>query len=683
MKEKFSIYLPGILLFFAALVVGLLVYQGYGIAWDEPVQREMGVVGYNYIFHGDQAMYSSPDLDHGFGFELFLVIIEKWAKITDVRTMCLMRHLVTHVLFLISALSLYIIAFRLYKNQFLACLAFLLLVLSPRIYAHSFFNTKDMPFLSIFLIALLFAQLAFEKNKAWLFIILGLVTGYATSIRNLGIMLVGFILFFMFIDMLNDRKNKMAVRKHLFNAALFIVGFSLAVYAWWPYLWKNPVGNFLKTFQSFSHYQWDGPCLLGGEVYHGMALPWFYFPYWFFITTPVLWLITGCAGILLLIKDLIKKPLAFLKNTPERNFILYLLCFFVPVLAVIVLHSVIYNDWRHLYFVFPSFILIAIYFLNKILHKIPGKYKLIVPSLCLLQILSTAVFMVKYHPYQQVYFNELVSHEPESLRENYEIEYWGCSYKQGLEYLLAHVKADTIRVCDYYPERLDLPPIPYNMMILREKDRKRILLTDPSKADYFLTNFLKHQEDYPIPDIEYSIKVLNSTILRIYKLNNNNYMNAARHYLQSKQFDSAIIYFSKIPVSDANFRVAQSSIAEIYANKQNFDSAEVYLIRVITLMPDNADVINNLGCMYMANKKYPLAIEQLKKSISLNPKNINAYSNLGRSYFFSGKYQDAMAVFRQERALNPNYNNDIPYMGMIFQKSGNMDSVLKYKAMIK
>src|ERR1039457_922078 len=136
-----------------------------------------------------------------------------------------MRHLVTHIFFLISALSIYILIYNTFKNKFIACLGFIMLAFAPRLYAHSFFNTRDLPFLSIFMISNAFCQLAFEKNKPVLFFILGLATGYATSIRIMGIMLGVFILLFLVIDLITILINKEKPTKTILNICTFSIGF--------------------------------------------------------------------------------------------------------------------------------------------------------------------------------------------------------------------------------------------------------------------------------------------------------------------------------------------------------------------------------------------------------------------------------------------------------------------------
>lgn len=503
-------YLPGIILFFITVVIALLTYTDYGIGYDESAQREIGRVTYNYVFNGNQELFNSKDVHYGTGFELPLIIIEKLMNLTDSREIYLMRHLVTHLFFLISALAGYIVIYGLFKNKFIASLGFIMLALAPRIYAHSLFNSKDVPFLSMFLITLCCCQIVFEKNKPWLFVILGMFCGYTTSIRIMGGMLCGFILFFLMIDLATNLFNKKGIKNTVLNIFFFIFSFCFSLYLAWPYLWKNPIGNFLSSFTAFSHFPWGSEVLLNGKYELATKLPWTYFPTWFLITNPEVWLLSGFAGIILIIINFCKRPLTYFRNTSERNFILYLMCFFAPVMAVLILHSVLYDDWRHLYFVYPPFVLMALYFINRMIQT---KYKLIVQGICMLQVAIVSFFMINNHPFDQVYFNYFVSHKPEYLRKHYEMDYWGCSVYQGLEHLIETNKNKNIKVFEHF-----IGVISQNVMLLPKEDRKFIQLTKWEDADYSITNFRFHPYDFPSYKVDYSISILNSTILNIFQL---------------------------------------------------------------------------------------------------------------------------------------------------------------------
>ena len=502
--------LPGILLFCASVIMGLLCYKSYGIGWDEPIQRMAGTLTYDYVFNGDHAIKTYAERDLGTGFELLLVIIERKCHISDSRHIYLMRHLVTHLFFLVSVFCGYLLALRLFKDQKIACLAFVMLAFMPRLYAHSFFNSKDIPFLSAFLIAMLVSQIAFEKNKPLWYLLLGLVCGYATSIRAMGIILVPLMGFLLFLDLSKSIYLKEKILPAIINTLLFLTGFCVLLYVAWPILWDSPIIRFKEQFASLAHIAWNGSVLFKGEMIPATALPYSYLPVWISITVPEVWLAAGIAGFVWVSVGFVRRPLQHLANTQERNFILYAGCFALPLIVVNVLHSTNFDDWRHLYFVYPAFVMLALFAINRLLYSMA---KIVVWSVCGLQVLFVAFFMLRNHPHQEVYFNNLVSHDKEYLRKNYDLDYWSCANKQGLEYILANDTAAQINVAGR------LETIWNAQLIIPWDKRWRITaVKEGVPADYFITTFREHPADYPYTNIFYEVRVLNSTVLRIYKL---------------------------------------------------------------------------------------------------------------------------------------------------------------------
>ena len=380
------------------------------MAWDEPAQRGPGLLSFNYIYHGSQELFLTPSDNHGAGYELLLIFIEKGLRLKDPKAIYEMRHIVTNVFFLFSAFFAYILILRLFKDKWLALLGFLMIVLNPRLYGHSFFNSKDMPFLCMVIVMLALCQMAFERQKKWLFLLLGIAAGYATSIRIMGVMHFLILLGFLVIDMLADMKKKEKPAKQLIHIGLFMLGFCSLLYMSWPYIWRSPIKKFGESFTKMASFDWHVSVLFQGKAINSTQIPWNYFPVWFTISNPLLWLIAGFAGVVLIAYFFIKKPLTYFQNTQERNYVLYLATFLAPIFAVIILHSVIYDDWRHLYFVYPPFVFMAIYAIH-MLWK--GKAKIVLQVACGLQLASLIFFMVRNHPFPQVYFNPLVSHEEE------------------------------------------------------------------------------------------------------------------------------------------------------------------------------------------------------------------------------------------------------------------------------
>ncbi len=512
-KQKIRTHYPGMILLVVILLTGLLTYQEYGISWDEPTQQGIGGRNYDYAFNNDTTWATYGDRDYGGIYEMALIAVERLGNITDSRDVYLMRHIVSHLFFIVGLCFFYLLGSRLFRSRLAACLCVLMLALCPRIYAHSFINTKDIPFLSVLIIALYMCLVAWQSKKALSFFIAGVFCGLATSIRIMGLMLPAYGLMFILVDLAIAIIKKDQKQKILINGALYLLAFCLSVYTFWPHLWDDPLKNMIGAFESMSHYRWGGTLFINGELIGSGKIPWYFFPVWFLITNPVMWLCAGFGGIVLLFINFFKNPFSFISNTDNRFILLFFLCFITPVAAVVVLHSVMYDDWRHLFFVYPSFVLLAVYFITRLAH---GKLKVVIFVLVLMQVSVTGYTMYQVFPLNQVYFNPLVSHKSEYLRRNYEMDYWGASLKQGLDQL---IKTYPYRQLWVTGDKASLTPLRNNIMILQKSDRDRIhYVGSAEEAEFFLTDYRLHPGDYEFSNSFYSIKAFNSTVLQVYQL---------------------------------------------------------------------------------------------------------------------------------------------------------------------
>jgi hypothetical protein len=98
------------------------------------------------------------------------------------------------------------------------------------------------------------------------------------------------------------------------------------------------------------------------------------------------------------------------------------------------------------------------------------------------------------------------------LQSRFELDYWGSSYMNGLEWILKDSKSDTIRLNHRQP-------LEYNTLILSKADRRRIIFPDDEATfDYYIEVFRENPYRYSREQSAYNIEVLNSTILRVTKL---------------------------------------------------------------------------------------------------------------------------------------------------------------------
>ena len=154
-KNKRKIVFLSFALFF---IVGINIYNDYGMSWDEYAQwYDNGYANYDYIFHNDGArLLKGIDKYHGPAYELLLIVIEKLFRLSDSREIFLMRHLVIFITCFTASVFFFQIAKKIFKSWKIALAGFLLYVLSPHIFAHSFYNSKDAVFLAFFTISIFF-----------------------------------------------------------------------------------------------------------------------------------------------------------------------------------------------------------------------------------------------------------------------------------------------------------------------------------------------------------------------------------------------------------------------------------------------------------------------------------------------------------------------------------------------
>ncbi len=177
--------------------------------------------------------------------------------------------------------------------------------------------------------------------------------------------------------------------------------------------------------------------------------------------------------------------------------------------------SIVYDGWRHVYSINPMFILIATLGLQTVWIW-SKKYKWrtrIISSLVAINLLCVSFWMIKNHPFQNTFFNELTLLTTNDMPHRFELDYWGLTYKQAEEYLLQTVPKDAkikIAVANF--------PGELNFIVHTKEDRERFVLypRDIVGYDYFISNF-RFEEPPSDLQVVKLFMVDNFPIIGIYK----------------------------------------------------------------------------------------------------------------------------------------------------------------------
>ena len=426
--------LPAICALF--LLAGALAVDDYGIAPDEANQRATGHANLDYLLgDGERAfdqLFQGHDRYYGTVAEAPLAFVERLLDLNDSRSIYLSRHLLTHLFFLLGGVFCYLLAYRLFGSRPLALIAMVLFLLHPRIYAHSFFNSKDAPFLAMFMVALYCTHRAFRRDTLAAFLLCGAVVGLLVNLRIMGLVLFAAVLALRALD-LACASSRGERKRVLLSGGAFALAAVLTFHATLPGLWTNPVGQFAEMLRLFSSAHPNPGYVLfqGGWLWGSDGIPLPYVPVWAGITTPPATLLLATLGAVALAWRGLRRPRDVLRNGPTRFGLLLAALPVATVAAAVLLENPAQQGWRYLYFLYAPMLLLAIFGLHRLASSSGGRW----PrggayALAGAGVAVALVSMVRIHPYEDSYFNALTDRTtPERLASRYDLDYWVQSYR--------------------------------------------------------------------------------------------------------------------------------------------------------------------------------------------------------------------------------------------------------------
>jgi len=527
-------------IFLIYFFIGLFIFRTYGVSTDEDFQRGIGIYWYNYLldnFLGSFHKYNfyipsdntivGPEayLFYSAIFDLIVVFLESFLKINDYSYYYL-RHFCNFFIFFLSSYFFFKLIENRFKNRILSIIGTLFYILSPRIFAESFYNSKDILFLSTFVIStyqfFLFLRNQNLKNLLVLVIFISLLF----SIRPLGILLFFFLILFQITNFLIFKKSYL--RNTLYILLSFFAFFQF-IYIFNPFFWGDFSNNFLFLLKFYSESSWNYTCFYLGDYLRSTNLPWHYIFVWIIITQPFLYVILFFLGFLLIFFRILNRfnkvekrnfnHSDFWNNNLEQFDILIFLIFISNIYLIIKLNTTIYDGWRHLYFLHFCIVYMIIFSLYFFLFFYKKKRKIIY-FILFFYLSSLIVINYAFHPLQNIYFNFFVR-EPHKY---FDVDYWGLSYKDALRKVLELGQKDKL-----YVSNASFTPLSRSKELLKSKEKDRIIMVgqEYQKSDFIVTNNYSEVNKningkYLIPDnfkLVYEKSIAGIRVYQIFKKN--------------------------------------------------------------------------------------------------------------------------------------------------------------------
>ena len=521
-------------------LLGIFSFKDYGISTDEQFHRENGSFYYNYtksFLNGPNssetkeaeklieenlnlggAIFGTPSVQP----VLFDITAEFFIELLNIKSskdIYQFRHLLNFIFFFIGLYFFYKLITIRYKSYIYPLIGVLFLFLSPRFFGESFYNQKDIFFLSISIINMYFGIIFIKNPNFKNTFAFSLSSALAFDTRIMSVISILIILFMFLFKSL--RNNKFLKKNIKFIIYFFPIAFFFIV-VFWPYVWLDPINNLLFGISKLLSTDFSMTSLYMGEFILSQNAPWHYPIVWIAITSPVVVILFFLFGLFFLIRRIIARLISIDNNLNDiwrgdnEMIDIYFLSIVLLTIFLFINKGVAYDGWRILYFIYPAIIMIAlfgIYYLN--LYLKTRLFKIIIYLAIILNLSYLAFWNYKFHPHQYVYFNFLFK---EKFNNNFEKDYWGLSNTQSLKYIINNNAEYPIKIATKSFSSLE-----YSSLMLDDADKDKVsIIYNLPDAEFIITNYRIRQKKNFIIDKKkykkyYEITVDNVPINTVYR----------------------------------------------------------------------------------------------------------------------------------------------------------------------
>lgn len=484
-----------IIFFLAFFIFGCLVFDDYGISVDEMSQRGHSLINYKFLVPAvsdiatDTANFPwMGDLRdsqsfYGVAIQLPMVFAEHMTGfLMPIHKVLLLRHFYTFFLFFLSSVCFYKCCRLFTENRWLALLGTAVYILNPRTLADSFYNIKDLMALSLCMMTICFGcrMLRYMKKRDMVFF--AFFGALGTNSRIVLAVVIAAFLFAAFVQGIVEKQVKKRFLICFGVGCLSLLFYFLMT----PGIWANTLQNVKETVDTFANYTtMPGTSVYQGGTVTGDDLRRSYVFVWMLITIPIVYLVFSAAGVA---RSLWQMAMLAVRRQgwswDQYARLAILLTAAVPLGYVIMVKPVIYNGWRHFYFMYSAIAMMAFFGLLywEEWSAGRGRFRWAGRVLLIGEILCTMVWIGINHPFEYVYFNLSVR---DHVENNYDRDYWGMSTYQALQYICETDDSSMLHLYAYNG---------FSKLLLPNEDWSRTLFVDEQDADYVIENYQEGED---------------------------------------------------------------------------------------------------------------------------------------------------------------------------------------------
>lgn len=666
------------------------ISQDYGISGDEFVdQRHAGYV-IDYFTKGDTAaLYQPKTALHLYGIGV-QVIAEGVCRVTSADDIYMTRHVINGLVGALGILVTGLLALR-WGGGLCGLLAVLMMFFTPRYFGHSMNNLKDLPFavgyvMSIYYFIRLFDHYPYFKLRHILGAVVGLFLALGT--RSGGLML--FPCFIMYGGLFYIQKTGLRefykFGRHrwdfgrILNILLLVIAAGyIASILLWPYALEKPLTGVTQSLKQFTNFNVSLRTIFEGNQMMSSMLPWQYAPKYLLIGVPLITVI-GFLGYWLYV----------IVRRKEFTLISYFLLFTAvfPVIWVIYKNSNLYGGIRHLLFVMPIMVVVAARFWVLLIQRTPRVVRIMAAAVWIGLLCLPLIHMVKNHPNDYVYFNELVGGLKQTYGD-YETDYYYNSLKNSSDWFKKNIRKNK-------DEKITI--VTNHQEILRHYFRK-----DPNVRVIYSRYYEKYSKDwdyaifanvyinrfqlkngiFPPEGTIYACDVDGLPMSVVIKRESKKDFEGVQLELEKKYEEALVVLTEYIKEHPRNEEIL-SRIAKLYYMMNNLPEAERFGQLSLKLHPSLNETLYISTLVYLLQNKPNEAMASAQRILDENNLSADGYYLKAMVFNKMKKYKEAIDELNKALSFRPNHDGALSLAGEIMMKNGNYTTGVEiYQKLLK
>ncbi|MGL4363807.1 MAG: tetratricopeptide repeat protein, partial [Bacteroidales bacterium] len=464
---------------------------------------------------------------------------------------------------------------------------------------------------------------------------------------------------------------------------LIVLGIGICIIAYflgiilWPFALQAPFKNTMAAFTEMSKFSVSLRQVFEGKLQWSPELPWYYTPKFIFMTIPTAVIL----GLVLFLTFLWKD-----KKNYFWHFIIFF-TFFFPIFWIIYSKANVYGGWRHALFAYPPMIIAAALGIDAAIRNTQKKhFKIFIIALVCGLLIKPFVHIVKNHPYEYVYFNELIG-GIKNAYGNYEMDYYYHSTREAAEWVRADIQqygapdsTRKTRVVSFhlssvaYFLRKDTATIATGFVRWHER-----AYSDWDYAIFSITGMnpelLKNKKAFPPKNTVHQIKVDGIPIAIVLKRTDKSDFYAHR-VLKGKDLNQNDIMEAKtllhkaLQFDEYNEQAIEDLIA-VYHTMDQMDSVFMLARRWVAFNKGNPSALSELANCYYRTRDYNSAILVGNSMTKLNTQDISGLWIVANAQAQLQQPKEALHSLEQVIRIRGNFKPAYQLMAQIYMQLGN------------